>query len=150
MPEETHNFHLDATWTGGLEGDGSARAHGRMIEFGRPEELGARPGRTSPEELLLSAVASCYSITFAALAERRSFPVSRLELHLDGTVVRQLGGTLKFTAIAIRPRIVLVGAGEDQENTALDFAHKAEQYCLISNAIRGNVELTVEPEIVSE
>jgi peroxiredoxin-like protein len=150
MPEETHNFHIDSVWTGGYDGDGNATAHGRAIEFGRPEELGGRPGRTSPEELLLDAVASCYSITFAVLAERRNLPVARLELSMDGTVVRQLGGTLKFTAIHIKPRIVLTGPDDAQRQTAVDFAHKAEQYCLISNAIRGNVEVSVEPEVTTE
>jgi organic hydroperoxide reductase OsmC/OhrA len=37
-----------------------------------------------------------------------------------------------------------------QEQTALDSARKAEQYCVISNALRGNVEITVEPAIIRE
>lgn len=149
MAEQSYEFHIDAEWTGGYKGDGSMTTHGRTCEFGAPEELGAPPGRTSPEELLMGAVASCYCITFAVLAERRELPLGKLDLKVSGTVVRQLGGTLKFTAIQIRPRILIQGADDKQKQTALDCAHKAEQYCLVSNAIRGNVEVTVEPEVVT-
>lgn len=148
MPTETHEFHLRSTWTGGSEGAGTAALQGGAAEFGVPAELGGAPGRTSPEELLLAAVASCYSITFGILAERRKLAFAGLDTELTGTVERQLGGTLKYVAIRIVARIALETDDDAQKQTALDLAHKAEQYCLISNAVRGSVQLTVAPEIV--
>lgn len=150
MPEETHTFRLHSAWTGNSDGDGVLTAEGRMLAYGRPPELGGAPGRTSPEEMLLGAVAACYSITLAFLAERKRLPVTRLELDCTGDVVRQLGGTLKYVSIRLAPRITLQGADDAQRASALDAAHKAEQYCVISNAIRGNVAITVEPQITVE
>jgi organic hydroperoxide reductase OsmC/OhrA len=42
---------------------------------------------------------------------------------------------------------VAPGATDEQARSLTEFAHKAEHYCVISNAIRGNVEVTVSPEI---
>ena len=149
MPDEIHHFHLESTWTGDSAGDGLVRAGQYQIEYGLPVEFGGSPTRTNPEELLMSSVAACYSLTLAYLAERRKLPVDRIEMKVEGDVLRQAGGTLKFVAIRLFPRVFLGTADESSIQTATDFAHKADQYCLISNAIRGSVELSVSPEIVT-
>jgi len=149
MSEEKHLFHLQSVWVGDSEGDGTLLADGRTLEYGLPPQFGGRPGRTNPEELLLSAIAGCYSATLAVLAERRRLPITRIDLSVEGEVVRQQGGMLRFRAIRLAPQIRLEGGDEAQRQAALDAAHKAEQYCMISNAVRGNVELTVTPEIVT-
>lgn len=150
MPEELHTFTIHGTWIGNIDGDGLMNCAGYDVPFGRPAQMGGKAGRANPEDLLLGAVVACYSLTFAILAERRRLPVAKLEVDAEGDVIRQLGGTLKYVAIRLRPRITLTDGESAQEQTALDSAHKAEQYCLISNAIRGNVEITVEPTIIHE
>lgn len=149
MAEELHQFHLESVWNGDSNGDGALQVAGRTIDYGVPEDLGGKPGRANPEEMLLGAVASCYSLTLAVLAERRKLPVTKIELTADAEVIRQPGGTLKYRSIRLHPKIVMAQPDETQRASALDFAHKAEQYCVISNAIRGNVEVAVEPEIVT-
>lgn len=150
MSQEVHSFRIESDWSGGSDGDGVTTDEGGNVAFGRPKELGGAPGRTNPEELLLSAVASCYNITFAILAERRRLPLVRTHVVAEGTVERQLGGTLKFVAIHLRPTIVLRGADDAQRKGAEEMAHKAEQYCVISNAVRGNVAMTVTPAVTEE
>jgi peroxiredoxin-like protein len=150
LNDERHTFSLQSLWTGGGEGDGTLSVNGRAVDYGVPEGLGGKPGRTNPEELLLGAVASCYSITFGILAERRRLPMTKVELEASAEVIRQPGGTLKYTAIHLRPKITMTAPDDVQRATALDSAHKAEQYCVISNAIRGNVTITVEPEIITD
>ena len=149
MNEEKHRFRVNSVWTGNGNGDGTLMAEdGRRLGYGRPPEMGGVPGRTNPEELLLGAVASCYSLTLAILVERRRLPVNKIEVAAEAEVVREPGGTLKYTAIHLRPRITLTGNDEAQQKAVLDFAQKAEVYCVISRAVRGNVEITVTPEIV--
>jgi peroxiredoxin-like protein len=150
MSDDKHIFTLQSTWTGNSEGSGTIVGEGRTLEYGIPANLGGKAGRTSPEELLMSAVASCYSITLAILAERKRLAVTQIVLAVEGEVIRQPGGTLKFTKIKLAPKIYLLGSDEGQIKSITDAAHKAEQYCVISNAIRGNVEITVEPQVVSE
>ena len=149
MSEEKHLFESKSVWTGNSDGNGTLTLHsGQTLDYGVPEDLGGKAGRSNPEEMLLSAVVSCYSITLALLAERRRLPITHIEVTGEGDVVRQPDKTLKFTAIRLFPRILLASADEAHGKQAEDFAHKAEKYCVISNAIRGNVEVTVTPEVV--
>jgi peroxiredoxin-like protein len=147
MSQESHVFKLHTRWTGNSNGDGIASGEGWEATYGVPVALGGAPGRANPEELLIGAVASCFCITLALLAERKRLPLERIEMDAEGTVERQLGGTLKFTAIRLSPVLHSPGADETQVRSLTDAAHKAEQYCPISNAVRGNVTITVEPEV---
>jgi peroxiredoxin-like protein len=147
VSEDKHIFRLTSEWSGPSTGDGRLDGDGYALEYGLPESLGGSPGRSNPEEMLLGAVAACYSMTFAILAERRKLAVSSISVGCEAEVVKQPGGTLKYVSITLRPVISMSGADEAQVKSATDFAHKAEQYCVISNAIRGSVEVRVEPEI---
>lgn len=149
MSEEKHLFHVDSIWTGTSAGDGvSAADWGGTTEYGVPAGLGGKPGRTNPEELLLNAVVSCYSITLALLLERKRLAVPRLEVSAEGEVVRQPDKTLKFAAIRLKPKVYLASDDEALRKSAEEMAHKAELYCPVSAALKGNVEITVSPEIV--
>src|SRR5258708_48918 len=149
MSEELHSFTIKSVWTGDSNGDGVVTPSGGAISYGLPEGLGGAAGRTNPEELLMCSIAACYSLTLAVLAERRKLPVSQIETAVEGDVIRQPGGTLKFIAMRLKPKITLNSSDEGHLKATHDFAHKAEQYCVISNAIRGNVELSVVPEIIT-
>ena len=149
MPEETHHFEINSSFAGDSNGDGVIRASDYELQYGLPKLFDGKGGRTNPEEMLMSSVAACYSLTLAVLAERRRLPISKVDLSVRGEVVRQAGGTLKFVSMQLKPRVFLNSTDESQVKAAEDMAHKAEQYCLISNAIRGSVELSVDPEIIT-
>ena len=100
-----------------------------------------RCGGTTTARIVLS------QNVFDALLQRHRSPF--LPRALEGDVIRQPGGTLKFLAIRLKPKITLNSSDEAHVKATEDFAHKAEQYCVISNAIRGNVELSVVPEIIT-
>jgi peroxiredoxin-like protein len=146
---EAHKFTLRSVWTGNGDGDGTLTTEwGDTRDYGRPEEMGGKPGRSNPEEMLICSVAACYSITLALLAERRRLPLTQIHVTAEGEVVRQPDQTLKFTRIDLYPELTLANEDEKQIATAIDAAHKAEVYCVISRALRGNVEITVSPQIV--
>lgn len=149
MAENTHIFKLQSVWTGDSGGTGTATGDGWTISYGRPSSLGGQSGRANPEELLLSAVVSCYCITLAILAERKRIPLERIEMAAKGDVEQQLGGTLKFAAIRLSPRLISPGLDESRVLALTEAVHKAELYCPISNAIRGNVRIEVSPEVVA-
>jgi len=113
-----------------------------------PPEFQGPGGGTNPEELLTSAIASCYSITLGIIAENRKLPVDQIETSATGEVVQE-GAQFTYTSVRIRPRIFLT-AGATDEHVALaeDLAHKADLYCIVTNAVRGKVEISVEPDIV--
>lgn len=93
------------------------------------------------------SVASCYSITFGIIAENRKIPVKSLTVEAVGEV-EENGPQFTYKKITLRPTIVLdAGADDAQKKMAEDMAHKADSYCIITNAVRAKVEIVVEPSI---
>ena len=151
MSDEQHTFHLQSRWTDNSDGDGLIRFDwDGTLEYGIPVSTGGKPGRSNPEEMLLGAVASCFSITLALLLEKKRYPAVHLDVDASGTMIRQPDRTLKLTEIILRPRIAAKELNEAQQNVVLALAHKADTYCVISNALRGNVEIVVRPEFITE
>ena len=110
----------------------------------------ARRGVRAFVASLTSAIAACYSLTFGIIAANRKLPVKRLTAHATG-VVKQEGGNFTYTSITINPDIVIdASASEDQVKLTEEMAHKADLYCIITNAVRGKVEIAVEPNLIRE
>ncbi len=148
---EAHLFTLHSEWRGSSDGDGVLTAErDATLAYGIPEGTGGKPGRSNPEEMLVGAVVSCYSITLAMLLEKRRLPAFPIVVTAVGTVTRQPDHRLKFTGIHLRPRITVYGLNEAQQAKVLELAHTAERVCLVSNALADDVTITVTPEIVQE
>jgi lipoyl-dependent peroxiredoxin len=131
-------------WEGGLT-DGSGMVGGTSsgaIE-GLPVTWASRveapEGRTSPEELVAAAHASCYAMAFShVLAGAGHAPE---HLHVTATVQAELGeGGLAITRsdLAVRGRVSGLDAAEFQRQ-----ADEAERGCPVSNALRGSIEIGV-------
>lgn len=145
-----HDYPVKVEWKGGRDGGGTVTAEGsgtaNTIAVGT-EYQGTGKG-TNPEELLTSAVASCYTITFGIIAQNRKIPVANIETKAMGEV-EQNGASLVYKSVTIKPTITLEsGATDDQAALAEDMAHKADLYCIITNAVRDKVKIVVEPNIV--
>jgi osmotically inducible protein OsmC len=97
-------------------------------------------GRTSPEELLAAAHASCYAMAFSATLARGGTPPERLHVVATVSVNPKEGGGIQVTDS--RLEVTGVVPGLDQAGFQ-DAAERGEQGCPISNAIRNNVNITV-------
>jgi osmotically inducible protein OsmC len=97
-------------------------------------------GRTSPEELVAAAHASCFSMAFSATLGREASPPESLDVTVVVSLNPKEGGGFRVTdsAITVTGRV----PGIDQA-TFQALAEKAEAGCPISNALRGNVAITV-------
>jgi len=141
--------HASATWSGNLtEGAGmlqyiSSGAFSRMpITWGSRTE--AHQGRTSPEELLAAAHASCFSMAFANQLAKNGTVAEKLDVRVDVTAdKREAGWTVLSSAI----KVTGVVPGIDAETFAR-VAEAAKDGCPISRALVGNVELSVEPTLL--
>jgi peroxiredoxin-like protein len=145
----THHYPVQLTYQGGKTGAGTILLqHGRQpVPLAVPAEFQGSGEGTSPEELLAAAIAGCYAVTLGIVAEHRRLPVARLEVTATGEV-EQDGPRLTYKGITIRPTIhLLPGATDEQAAQALDVAHRAEKYCIITNAVRSSMTVTVEPTI---
>lgn len=144
----THEYPINVSWHGGRDGGGEVHpGQGQSLELKLGQEYGGPGGGTNPELLLTSAVASCYTITFGIISANKKLPVQSVKVDAVGEV-EQNGPSFVFTKITIRPEIVLEsGASDDQLHAATDAAHKAEAYCIITNAVRDKVKVELEPKI---
>jgi osmotically inducible protein OsmC len=133
-----------ATWEGSLfEGKGEFEFASSGI--GRyPVTWASRvespDGRTSPEELLAAAHASCYSMALSnTLAQAGNAP-ERLQVVATVSLDPKQGGGVEVTRSALEVTGVVPGLDQAGFQAA---AEAAEQGCPISNAIRGNVAISV-------
>ena len=133
------------TWNGDLAtGSGSVTAGTTGLFQDMPVSWASRPeaqeGRTSPEELLAAAHASCFAMAFSAGLARAGKPPEHLHVEAEVTFDK-VGEAWTVTA----SRIIVVGhvdgiSPEEFEAAAND----AKDGCPISRALKGNVELSVE------
>ena len=138
----------NVTWENDL-----LRGHGR-IRFG----TGALPetgvtwasrteqpdGMTSPEELLAAAHASCYAMALSATLAKNRTASTRLDVTAVCTFDR-VGEGWKVTTMELTVKGTVRGIDASKFE---EIARVAEQGCPISNAIRNNVEIRLNPILV--
>lgn len=144
-----HEYPVRVSWKGGRDGAGEITdvRSGTTVALATPPEFGGSGAGTNPEQLLAMAVAGCYSITLGIVLTNRKVPYADIQADVTGEVVED-GPSFTYTKITVKPRIVLTGADDNQAKVAEDMAHKADMYCIITNAIRDKVQVVVEPVIV--
>jgi osmotically inducible protein OsmC len=100
-------------------------------------------GKTSPEELIAAALASCFSMALShGLAEAGHAP-TRLETDTVATFERT-GEGFRMTRIDVKVRGEVEGVDEDAFREA---AEQAKVGCPVSNALKGNVELSLDASL---
>src|SRR5713226_8560808 len=130
--QKTHRYRVAAWWTAGRAGIAKADSAPNVIHFSAPPEFRGLEAMWTPEDLLLSAVASCFTATFYVIAVNAKFEYTDLEVGAEGVVSRgDLGYT--FSEIVVHP--ILTIAREQDREQALDLLQKAKTLCLVSRAL---------------
>jgi len=139
---EEHAYRVAAWWTSGRTGIAKSDSAPNAIHFTAPAEFGGLEGRWTPEELLLAAVAGCYTTTVRVIAGKAEFVFTDLQVEASGTVRKTESG-YNFTQIVVRPSLKI--ASVQERDRALALLRQAEKLCLVSRAIGTN--LTFEPQL---
>jgi lipoyl-dependent peroxiredoxin len=131
-------------WEGDLmSGKGTVSAVGSKAFSGLAVSWAARTevpnGKTSPEELLASAHASCFAMAFSAGLAKARTPPTRLEVSCAVTFDK-VGDGWKVTRSALEVKGTVPGLDQAAFQAA---ATAAKEGCPISQALKGNVELSV-------
>ena len=140
-----------ATWTGTLaEGSGTVSAGTSELFTDLPVSWASRTegwdGRTSPEELLAAAHASCFSMALSGGLVRAGTPPDHL--HVSATVTfDKVGDKWSVTQSQLDVVGVVPGADDASFDAA---AQEAKDGCPISRALAGNVELSVSAALEDE
>jgi osmotically inducible protein OsmC len=135
----------EVTWDGDLlSGSGTVDRVGSGLFGGLPVSWASRTeaphGRTSPEELLAAAHASCFAMAFSGALARAGTPPSRLRVSAAVTFdKRDEGWRVTTSALTVRGTVPGITA-----EAFVAAAEGARTGCPISQALAGNVELSVE------
>jgi lipoyl-dependent peroxiredoxin len=103
----------------------------------RTEEHG---GRTSPEELIAAAHASCFSMAFSNILAERGTPPEKLDV--DATVTFVPGTGITKSALVVRASIPGIDDAAFQET-----AENAKQNCPVSKALAAVPEITLDASL---
>jgi lipoyl-dependent peroxiredoxin len=103
----------------------------------------ASGGKTSPEELLAAAHASCFAMALSAGLGRLGKPPARLEITASCTFDK-VGDAWRVTIM----QLDLVGRVPGLDAAGFqDAATKAKEGCPISNALKNNVDLRLTAKL---
>jgi osmotically inducible protein OsmC len=139
------------TWNGTLAtGEGTVTAGSSQQFTDLPVSWGSRTespdGRTSPEELLAAAHASCFAMALSGALGRAGTPPDHL--HVGATVTfDKIGESWTVT----RSQLDVVGVVPGMDEDAFDEVARATgEKCPISRALQGNVDITVQATLEDE
>lgn len=106
-----------------------------------PREFDGPGDQWSPEQLLVAAVASCFILTFRAVARASHLDWARLECTVEGALER-VEGVTQFSNVVTHAKLT-VPAGSTTAN-CIRILEKAEHGCLVANSLRSKRELKAE------
>ncbi|MEO4054414.1 OsmC family protein [Solibacillus sp. CAU 1738] len=141
-----HNFTLHTKWDGGRNAVGDLRADRLSTKISIPPEMDGPGIGTNPDEMLLGAAATCYIISLAAMLERTNIDAS-LALQSEG-IVDVTNGVFTYEQIIHNLTIVLENDTDKNRVLAEKLAIKAESTCMISKALKGNVDIQLQLTII--
>jgi lipoyl-dependent peroxiredoxin len=142
----TAERRANVVWKGNLfEGSGTLDLASSEAVSDLPVTWASRTerpdGKTSPEELIAAAHASCFAMAFSnTLAEQGNEPE---ELDISAVCTFD-ADQLKVTTMVLDVSGRVPGLDAEGFQNAAD---QAEQICPVSNALRGNVDIQVNASL---
>ena len=131
-------YTAEAHVTGGrIAGHGRTSDGALEVDIRIPPELGGEEPGTNPEQLFAVGYAACFENALAAVARRSKSEVDDVEV--DSKVMLVTAENRAFT-LAVELAVSLPSV-EDQK--AVELVEAAHEVCPFSNAIRGNVAVTL-------
>jgi peroxiredoxin-like protein len=146
--ENVHKYRVLAWWASGRNGIAKSESAPNAIHFAAPPQFGGMEGRWTPEHLLLTAIASCFTTTFQAIAEYSKFEYRDLQVEAEGEVRSIAGHGYQFTGIVLRPTISI--SGEANRDRAVALLNKAKAACMVSKCLATPPQVEATVEVSSE
>ncbi len=132
-------YTAEANVHGGRKGHG-ATSDGRLtVDFSSPTELGGDGGPgTNPEQLFALGYAACYQNAMMGVARRKQLVAD------DSTVTARVGlGTIGEGRLGFTMELNVTLPSIADRAVAEDLVEAADRRCPYSNAVRGNIEVTI-------
>jgi peroxiredoxin-like protein len=145
--EDVHKYRVLAWWASGRTGIAKSDSAPNAIHFSAPPQFGGLEGRWTPEHLLLTAVASCFTTTFQAIAEYSKFEYRDLQVEAEGEVRKAESG-YSFGEVVIRPTLAILEEGK--RDRALALLQKAKAACMVSKTLATPPRVEPRVEVCSD
>lgn len=130
LDENTYNRNHRVTLSGGQQVNASSA----------PEYKGD-PACADPEQLLISALASCHMLTFLAIAEHKGYEVKSYHDKATGYLEKGDNGRPQVTRIELQPVIIFSDNNQPDSATLKRMHDSAHRGCFIANSIKTKVEI---------
>jgi peroxiredoxin-like protein len=136
--EKGLSFSAQIVWAGGRSGE--LKSNGLpTVEVTAPPEFQGRAGAWTPEHLYVGSVASCFMLTFLALAERAKLELAQFEIATEGKLENVDGAGHRITEVTLTPTVIVQRSDEVERAEAL--IKKAERGCFIAASIKSRVNV---------
>ena len=141
--------HAEVSWSGDLQTGSGTINYVSSGAFSRlPVTWASRTddhnGRTSPEELIAAAHASCFSMAFSARLGKNGTPAAKLDTKVVISFAKgDAGWKIATSTITVKGDV----PGIDLD-TFKALAEDAKDNCPVSVALKGNVDLVVDASLV--
>jgi lipoyl-dependent peroxiredoxin len=133
----------EIVWDVPLASGGGTLTSGSGALSGLPVTWASRTeradGKTSPEELIAAAHASCFAMALSLLLGENETPPDRVTVNAACTL-DEVQGAPRITTLelSVRAQVPRIEAAELER-----MVERAADLCPVSNALRGNVAITV-------
>lgn len=144
----TFSRNVTVNWEGSImEGKGTAKAGSGAftLPVTFPARIGEPAGKTSPEELIAAAHATCFAMALNATVGRKGGSIAKTDVTATVTAdkgdagIKIMSSKLSVTAHGL--------TGIPKEQFA-EVAKEAEGKCPVSNALRGSLTIELEAKAV--
>ena len=98
-------------------------------------------GKTSPEELIAAAHASCYAMSLSHTLTEAGHKPNSLNVVATVSLVPKEGGGIALSASKLTARGHVPSVSQEE---FAGYADQAEKSCPVSNALRGSLTITVD------
>ena len=139
-----HDYTSRIVWTGN-RGEGTRRYKGYertwnietpgkpVVHCSNDPLLGGDPGLPNPEDLLLSALASCHMLWYLHLASNDGIVVEAYTDQPLGVGEAEPSGAGRFLSATLRPEITVAAGTDTAQADAIH--HRIHDYCFIARSV---------------
>lgn len=140
-----HQFHCTAKFSGGYHGQGTIDNRNLKTKISIPKEMDGPDVGTNPDELLLSAAITCFTITLSSFFHKNNIPIEIN--HVEGTAtVSKTNQILDYESIVYEVHLIDSPDPADKkydDKRLIRYTEQAEKNCMITRAVKGNVDIKI-------
>ena len=133
-PHTSESSTYSRNHTVGLTGD-------QQIDVSAAVEYKGDGNCADPEQMFVSALASCHMLFYLSIAEMRGYQVESYGDNPVGYLEKSPTGGMAVTRIEMSPKVVFSGEKEVDKQTIEKIYHDAHKNCFIRNSIKTEVAI---------